>query len=111
MDEATLDWALQLWVSMMSDDFSEYRRIWYPKATPGLEGKRSVTESAWDDMECSFEQSVVSCVEGAVKSLTKAQRVALEGHLELSQTVGLAESLSEARQKVWLALAANGCAN
>ena len=70
-------------------------------------------ESAWDDLECSFEQSVVNCIEGAVKSLTSTQRAALERHLELTMVVRVREyedRLEEARQKVWLALLANGCA-
>lgn len=110
----TLNYALQLWASMMADDFGEIRSLWYPAQTPGLHVKGSVTESAWEDLECSFEQSVVQAVQGAVKSLTAAQRGALERELGLTAVCRIPhydDRLEEARQKVWLALLANGCAS
>ena len=110
--DATLQWALDLWKNMMGDDFGEIRSHWYPAQTPGLHGKRSVTEDAWEALESSFEQSVVLCVQGAVKNLTAPQRGALERHLELCLCVRIPhyeERLEEAKQKVWLALLGNGC--
>jgi hypothetical protein len=110
----TLQYSLELWANMMGNDFSELRRMWYPASTPGLSGSRVVNDDAWEDLEDSFENSVVLCVEGAVNSLTAAQRGALEHHLGLSAVLRIRcyeERLAEALQKVWLALLSNGCAN
>jgi len=111
---AMLDYALDLWASMMSDDFSEYRAMWYPASTPGLEGKKGRGVEAFEELESSFEQSIVGCVQGAVKSLTATQRGALERHLGLTVVLRVRDyeiRLEEAKQKVWLALLANGCAS
>ncbi len=111
---ATLAYALDLWCRMMSDDFGEFRAIWYPASSPGLECKRSRGAEAFEELESSFEQSIVGCVQGAVESLTATQRGALERHLELTMTVRIPhyeERLEEAMQKVWLALLTHGCAS
>lgn len=108
---ATLVWALDLWAGMIRNDFAEYRKHWYPAASPGLCGKGGKGEEAYEELESSFEASVVGAVEGAVKSLTAPQRACLERHLELTMVCRVPhyeDRLAEAMQKVWLALVANG---
>lgn len=107
----TLQYALDLWVRMMRNNFSEVRALWYPPRSPGLEGRQVVSEHAWEDIECSCEAAIVACVDGAVKSLTATQRGALEHHLGLSAVVRVRnydERLEEALQKVWLNLLVRG---
>lgn len=107
----TLQYALDLWVRMMNNNFAEVRALWYPAASPGLVGRQVVSENAWEDIECSCEAAIVACVEGAVKSLTATQRGALEHHLGLSAVVMVRdydERLEEALQKVWLSLLVRG---
>lgn len=86
---ATLMYALDLWAGMIRNDISEYRRIWYPPASPGLCGKGGKGEEAYEDLESSFEAEVVKAVEGAVKSLTMAQEKALDKHLGATTTWAL----------------------
>ena len=108
---ATLDFALSLWAGMMANDFAEIRSHWYPAKTPGLEGKQARGTEAFEELESSWETSVVGAVEGAVKSLTATQRACLERHLELTMVCRVRnyeDRLAEAKQKVWLALVANG---
>jgi hypothetical protein len=110
----TLQYSLDLWVKMMRNDFSEFRQLWYPSHTPGLHGRKVVTEDAWEDMEDSFESAVVQCVQGAVNSLTAAQRGALERDLGLTAVCRVRDyedQLKDAKQKVWLALLSKGCAS
>lgn len=107
----TLQYALDLWVRMMRNNFSEVRMLWYPKRSPGLEGRQVVSEHAWEDIEDSVEAAIVACVDGAIKSLTATQRGALEHHLGLSAVVRVRqydERLDEALQKVWLSLLVRG---
>ena len=81
---ATLAHALALWMSSGSDYAILRHGLWYPSSTPGLCGKQSRNENASEMLEDDCDDWAVSCVEGAFKSLTKAQQKALERHLGAS---------------------------
>lgn len=106
-----LEHCLDIWMRHMSNDFGEVRKLWYPSRAAGLEPRKSVTESAWDDLEDEMEARVVSVVQTAIENLTAAQRGALERHLGLCAVVhfrNYQESLDEARGKIWRHLMSQG---
>lgn len=108
---ASLDYALGLWRDWMGNNFGEIRKIWFPAKTPGLEGRRVITEDAWEELEDECESRIVMCVNAAVTNLTPGQRAALERHLGLTAAIRVrdyAGQLDEAKMKVWRYLLANG---
>lgn len=109
-----LEAALALWCDYMRSDWTELRPLWYPKESPGLVGNWARGQEAWNDLQDECEGRIVVVVNRAVGDLTPAMRAALEasiGLLSACRVRNAEEMAQEARNRVWRALLAEGCAN